>query len=77
MKLKKSRKQGNSVLIESDWNLKNIRYSEPVSSAKVVLIESDWNLKILESCDNSKWRRVLIESDWNLKRESIMILRLR
>ena len=34
----------DSVLIESDWNLKlkQIRYGPPLST---VLIESDWNLK--------------------------------
>ena len=56
-----------SVLIESDWNLKTNRTIEN-ALALIVLIESDWNLK---SCYQSEHKQhnlqVLIESDWNLK----------
>ena len=33
------------VLIESDWNLKNIASRPSWNVCEVVLIESDWNLK--------------------------------
>ena len=56
-----------SVLIESDWNLK-ITYLRQKYLLLYVLIESDWNLKrqtggciLISAC------LVLIESDWNLK----------
>ena len=55
-----------TVLIESDWNLKRFchRFGK---SCNVVLIESDWNLKetVVQYLFSSI--SVLIESDWNLK----------
>ena len=42
----------DTVLIESDWNLKKFKgiLGKP---ADTVLIESDWNLKILQTLSNS------------------------
>ena len=56
----------DSVLIESDWNLKQIviNIAEIINE---VLIESDWNLKIDLQSSNVGQNTVLIESDWNLK----------
>ena len=60
------RKEGCKVLIESDWNLKNV--SRQLSlQYQFVLIESDWNLKYHHSGSQLIPVRVLIESDWNLK----------
>ena len=60
-----------SVLIESDWNLKDVTVlTEPVIF--VVLIESDWNLKFSRRCVRPGFFLVLIESDWNLKRSVAM-----
>ena len=55
-----------SVLIESDWNLKDPRGACAVS-AELVLIESDWNLKWEDTKLKTSADTVLIESDWNLK----------
>ena len=54
------------VLIESDWNLKDIRM-KLLMTMRQVLIESDWNLKIILSGIVQQDSSVLIESDWNLK----------
>ena len=54
------------VLIESDWNLKDIRVYT-LTYKYGVLIESDWNLKLAVPLDKCKTATVLIESDWNLK----------
>ena len=55
-----------TVLIESDWNLKNL---SRVRSRlfRIVLIESDWNLKQEQQEPVPVQAEVLIESDWNLK----------
>ena len=58
--------EGDTVLIESDWNLKN----PPVGLKTMegfVLIESDWNLKLIIDGFAQLLLPVLIESDWNLK----------
>ena len=57
------------VLIESDWNLKDIELVE-VEDLTDVLIESDWNLKIISASTMETRHSVLIESDWNLKKTS-------
>ena len=47
-KVYRHRKQNisaNSVLIESDWNLKHVNQNTGIDLG-IVLIESDWNLKI-------------------------------
>ena len=54
------------VLIESDWNLKQIN-EEWANRHMMVLIESDWNLKSLPYLPHLMTEIVLIESDWNLK----------
>ena len=56
-----------TVLIESDWNLKEIQVAEHEQSGHDVLIESDWNLKLLTGVNAPSCMIVLIESDWNLK----------
>ena len=53
-------------LIESDWNLKEIKERFYEHSSKG-LIESDWNLKRHTVFSNAGGRSGLIESDWNLK----------
>ena len=56
-----------TVLIESDWNLKDVDCII-LYRCSGVLIESDWNLKSLcTSMYLFEFLRVLIESDWNLK----------
>ena len=55
-----------SVLIESDWNLKTTG-KKGVIYLIAVLIESDWNLKKDMRDKMPDDFSVLIESDWNLK----------
>ena len=55
------------VLIESDWNLKDIDLHGG-NFVFFVLIESDWNLKKDMNIESVEDAAVLIESDWNLKR---------
>ena len=55
-----------TVLIESDWNLKQ-EGENAIQMALRVLIESDWNLKFLTPEEADEEIDVLIESDWNLK----------
>ena len=54
------------VLIESDWNLKELTDKQRLFCI-YVLIESDWNLKNTYWLDGCLYLVVLIESDWNLK----------
>ena len=54
------------VLIESDWNLKEVD-AVGIPVGLYVLIESDWNLKYDNAANVALQARVLIESDWNLK----------
>ena len=57
------------VLIESDWNLKQLDDVCDIANC-IVLIESDWNLKTLVAGTLYVPEFVLIESDWNLKLHS-------
>ena len=57
-----------SVLIESDWNLKQGTFNI-YSNVAMVLIESDWNLKSDKDYVKNYATTVLIESDWNLKED--------
>ena len=61
------------VLIESDWNLKEMSMYARMP-AHCVLIESDWNLKNTARCRSERLQWVLIESDWNLKSNRIYLL---
>ena len=54
------------VLIESDWNLKEVTITQEYYGHDV-LIESDWNLKNIVDVLQVVQVMVLIESDWNLK----------
>ena len=56
-----------TVLIESDWNLKQGGL-DGIKSDRYVLIESDWNLKWTHYNKVLEKGQVLIESDWNLKK---------
>ena len=56
-----------TVLIESDWNLKQNNKEIADIVAELVLIESDWNLKDVTGKPCPGVKGVLIESDWNLK----------
>ena len=48
-----SSKQLTSVLIESDWNLKE-EGSVRTCQINMVLIESDWNLKVIVQCSENE-----------------------
>ena len=56
----------STVLIESDWNLKQ-ELKQKRKLLVFVLIESDWNLKDIKKNKYNNVTIVLIESDWNLK----------
>ena len=58
---------GNTVLIETSWNVKPLNY-EDIEALQTVLIETSWNVKSGILINPSGSVSVLIETSWNVKR---------
>ena len=57
---------GNTVLIETSWNVKPLNY-EDIEALQTVLIETSWNVKSGILINPSGSVSVLIETSWNVK----------
>ena len=58
---------GNTVLIETSWNVKPLNY-EDIEALQTVLIETSWNVKYyLGTYSALRDSHVLIETSWNVK----------